>query len=171
MEQFGLDFEKHGGKIAQRKDGVSAADLVYSQPVRVNVHAPNLNIDDTNFETIGQSPHPDVNRSTSRTIREESPDEDQGGWTKAQQWGYAVLANSFNVCLALSGIMIVKCSNGGNRRVLGDFFLGLAVSIMLGDSLHHIMPEVLGRYNSTILRRLCLCVGCQPRHFRFKNRA
>ena len=143
MEQFGLDFENHGGKIAH--DGVSAADLANPQSVRLNVHAPNLNIDDT--ETTDQSPHPDANRSTSRTIREESPDEDQDGWTKAQQWGYAVLANSFNVCLALSGIMIVKCSNGGNRRVLGDFFLGLAVSIMLGDSLLHIMPEVLGRYH------------------------
>ena len=55
-----------------------------------------------------------------------------------------IMDATVNVCLALSGIMIVKCSNGGNRRVLGDFFLGLAVSIMLGDSLLHIMPEVLG---------------------------
>ena len=68
-------------------------------------------------------------------------------WTKAEQWGYAILANSCVVCLSLCGILIVKCTNGNNRRIIGDYFLGLVVSIMLGDSLLHIMPEVLGLHD------------------------
>ena len=140
-----LNFENHGGKIAERKDINSAAylelfGLKISEPQLkpTNLHTPTRNVDENNFDATSKPPQP------ARTIREETDDDDDG-WTKTQQWGYAVLANSFNVCLALSGIMIVKCSNGGNRRVLGDFFLGLAVSIMLGDSLLHIMPEVLGK--------------------------
>ena len=140
-----MNFENHGGKIAERKDINSAADaelfgvkMAEPQLKPTNIHTPTGNVDENNFDATSKSPHPD------RTIREETDDDDDG-WTKTQQRGYAVLANSFNVCLALSGIMIVKCSNGGNRRVLGDFFLGLAVSIMLGDSLLHIMPEVLGK--------------------------
>ena len=68
-------------------------------------------------------------------------------WSKAEQWGYAILANSCVVCLSLCGILIVKCTNGDNRRIIGDYFLGLVVSIMLGDSLLHIMPEVLGLHD------------------------
>ena len=156
MEHLDLNFENNGGKVVEPKD--SAAELASLEQRRVkmaepqmqptNFHASVRNVDDTDFDD--QFSQPDVNRITNRTTRDENDDE-EGGWTKAQQWGYAVLANSFNVCLSLSGIMIVKCSNGGNRRVLGDFFLGLAVSIMLGDSLLHIMPEVLGKLS---LRRL-----------------
>ena len=145
-----LNFENHGGKIAERKEINSAADfelfgvkMAQSQLKPTNLHIPTGNVDENNFDATSKPPQPDVNRTNNLTIREED-DKNDDGWTKTQQWGYAVLANSFNVCLALSGIMIVKCSNGGNRRVLGDFFLGLAVSIMLGDSLLHIMPEVLG---------------------------
>ena len=137
-----MNFENHGGKIVEQKDindvelfGVKMAE---PQLKSMNLHSPTSNVDENNFDATSKPPQLD------RMIREET-DDDEDGWTKTQQWGYAVLANSFNVCLALSGIMIVKCSNGGNRRVLGDFFLGLAVSIMLGDSLLHIMPEVLGK--------------------------
>ena len=76
------------------------------------------------------------------------PDDDVNEkWTKAEQWGYAILANSCVVCLSLCGILIVKCTNGNNRRIIGDYFLGLVVSIMLGDSLLHIMPEALGLHD------------------------
>lgn len=108
----------------------------------INIHSPALNVDGTSIDSTPNFGHPDVSNN-NRMIHYEGDADNDVIWTKAQQWGYAFLANSFNVCLALSGIMIVKCSNGGNRRVLGDFFLGLAVSIMLGDSLLHIMPEIL----------------------------
>ena len=160
MDHLDLNFENREGKVVEPKDDVSAAVRANLEVSRVkmteptDLHVPVRNVDDTDFDDQFPGDQPDVDLTTNRTTREESDDE-ESGWTKAQQWGYAVMANSFNVCLSLSGIMIVKCSNGGNRRVLGDFFLGLAVSIMLGDSLLHIMPEVLGKLS---VRRSSLCV-------------
>ena len=55
--------------------------------------------------------------------------------------------NRFLVCLSLLGIFIVKCSSTKNRLFVGDVFLGLAVSTMLGDSILHILPAVLGLHN------------------------
>lgn len=55
--------------------------------------------------------------------------------------------NPFLVCLSLLGIFIVKCSSTKNRLFVGDVFLGLAVSTMLGDSILHILPAVLGLHN------------------------
>ena len=66
------------------------------------------------------------------------------GWTSAQQWGYATLANSVVVSFSLCGIVIVKCTTGKSRRTIGDMFLGLCASIMLGDGIMHIMPHFLG---------------------------
>ena len=48
---------------------------------------------------------------------------------------------------SLLGVFIVKCTNGQNRKFIGDVFLGLAVSTMLGDSFLHIMPSVLGLHD------------------------
>ena len=75
-------------------------------------------------------------------------DHNHGSWTTAQQWGYATLANSVVVSFSLCGIVIVKCTNSKNRRTIGDFFLGLVVSIMLGDAIMHIMPHFLGKRTS-----------------------
>ena len=50
-----------------------------------------------------------------------------------------------SVLLSLLGIVIVKCTTNDNRQFVGDLFLGLAVSTMLGDSLLHILPSVLGK--------------------------
>ena len=72
------------------------------------------------------------------------------GWTTAQQWGYATLANSVVVSFSLCGIVIVKCTSGKSRQTIGDMFLGLCVSIMLGDGVMHIMPHFLGMNFSTI---------------------
>ena len=48
------------------------------------------------------------------------------------------------VALALLGIFLIKCSTPKSRLLVGDVFLGLSVSTMLGDSLLHILPSVLG---------------------------
>ena len=53
------------------------------------------------------------------------------------------------VLLSLLGIVIVKCTTNDNRKFVGDLFLGLAVSTMLGDSLLHILPSVLGKSGLT----------------------
>ena len=65
-------------------------------------------------------------------------------FTTAEKWGYAVLANSFLVLLAVVGILSVKCSDERSRLYVTDIFLGLAVSTMLGDSILHIIPIFLG---------------------------
>ena len=57
---------------------------------------------------------------------------------------YATLANSVVVSFSLCGIVIVKCTSGKSRQTIGDMFLGLCVSIMLGDGVMHIMPHFLG---------------------------
>ena len=49
-----------------------------------------------------------------------------------------------SVLMSLLGIIIVKFTTSDNRQYVGDLFLGLAVSTMLGDSLLHILPSVLG---------------------------
>ena len=99
--------------------------------------------DDSSVNERGNDQHFDDNDHDNN----EEDDVVNGKWTKAEQWGYAILANSCVVCLSLCGILIVKCTNGNNRRIIGDYFLGLVVSIMLGDSLLHIMPEVLGLHD------------------------
>ena len=51
------------------------------------------------------------------------------------------------VALAVLGIFLIKCSTPKSRLLVGDVFLGLSVSTMLGDSLLHILPSVLGELN------------------------
>ena len=51
------------------------------------------------------------------------------------------------VALAVLGIFLIKCSTAKSRLLVGDVFLGLSVSTMLGDSLLHILPSVLGELN------------------------
>ena len=106
------------------------------------------------FHAIVDNITDDFTGNFDGTRHDEHDDHDDDGddivnekWSKAEQWGYAIFANSCVVCLSLCGILIVKCTNGNNRRIIGDYFLGLVVSIMLGDSLLHIMPEVLGLHD------------------------
>ena len=40
--------------------------------------------------------------------------------------------------------IIEKNEAEGEKSLLGDFFISLAVSTMLGDAFFHILPEMLG---------------------------
>ena len=58
-----------------------------------------------------------------------------------------IFYDSKKVALAVLGIFLIKCSTPKSRLLVGDVFLGLSVSTMLGDSLLHILPSVLGKFN------------------------
>ena len=102
-----------------------------------------------NIDTIGSNSlyqYQTTNYIPTSTEGVHDPDHDHhNDWTSAQQWGYATLANSVVVSFSLCGIVIVKCTSGKSRRTIGDMFLGLCVSIMLGDGIMHIMPHFLGK--------------------------
>ena len=86
-----------------------------------------------------------TNDTPTTTECDDDHDHDHhNGWSTAQQWGYATLAISVVVSFSLCGIVIVKCTSGKGRQTIGDMFLGLCVSIMLGDGVMHIMPHFLG---------------------------
>ena len=129
------------------QSGISGLD----QFKTTDVHAAYDNVDDASDDgsvrhdsALSGDGHDDHDHDHDHDDHDDDVNEK---WTKAEQWGYAILANSCVVCLSLCGILIVKCTNGDNRRIIGDYFLGLVVSIMLGDSLLHIMPEVLGLHD------------------------
>ncbi|CAH3142152.1 unnamed protein product [Porites evermanni] len=136
--------QKSSSETAKGNVATNGADKCYSAKalfVSFSIDSSGLNQD--SFERICPAIVQQI-ESEACTVKSEEEDEGEVAQSKTQAWGFGFLSVTIISCASLLGAFVVPFMNQSFYKVLLLFMVSLAVGVLCGSGIFHLIPHTFG---------------------------